>query len=167
MRYRVELARDFGAADSKRLIQWFKSLQDRLGRWHDRTELSRFIARTLANPGLLLQEPRASIELLKEVEKDISISSREVDALFRLATESEGRDQFDEWVKLYCGNIEHVSAEEPISVIERDRSAQGQTEPVAQAQAEPAAIFAEPVAETTESVQAQEPPPGRKRPNIT
>ncbi len=151
MRYRVELARDFGAPDSKRLIQWFKSLQDRLGRWHDRTELNRFITRALANPGLLLQEPRAAIELLKEVEKDISISSREVDALFRLATESEGRYQFDEWVKSYCGNVENVTVEEPVPTVQADHSAR--------AQIEPGPILADPVPAATASVQAEEPPP--------
>ena len=122
-----------------------------MGRWHDRTELNRFITRALANPGLLLQEPRAAIELLKEVEKDISISSREVDALFRLATESEGRYQFDEWVKSYCGNVENVTVEEPVPTVQADHSAR--------AQIEPGPILADPVPAATASVQAEEPPP--------
>jgi CHAD domain-containing protein len=159
MRYRVELARDLGAADTKPLIGWFKSLQDRLGRWHDRTELNRFITRALANPGVLLNEPRAAVELLKEVEKDISVSSREVDALFRLATESEGCYQFEEWVKSYCGNVENVTAEEPIPAVQADHSAPAQVEPIAQDQVGPASILAEPLPEATESIRVEEPPP--------
>ena len=49
MRYRVELARDLGAADAQPLIEWFKALQDRLGHWHDRQELNHFITGALAN----------------------------------------------------------------------------------------------------------------------
>ena len=151
MRYRVELARDLGAADTKPLIQWFKALQDRLGRWHDRTELSNFITRALANSSVLLKEPRAAVELLKEVEKEISISSREVDALFRLATKSEGRYQFAEWVKSYCENGEDVSTKEPTSAVQVDQS-----------QGEPSPILAEPVPEATASVQVEEPPPAQE-----
>lgn len=110
MRYRVELARDLGNPGAKPLIEWFKSLQDRLGRWHDRQELSRFITRALADSELLLNQPRVAVELLKEVEKDIALSVREVDAMFRLATASEGRRRFDSWVKSYCADGENVQA---------------------------------------------------------
>jgi CHAD domain-containing protein len=154
MRYRVELARDLGAADTKPLIQWFKALQDRLGRWHDRTELSSFITRALANSSLLLKEPRAAVELLKEVEKEISISSREVDALFRLAIKSDGRDQFEEWVKSYCENGEDVTAEEPTSAVQVDHSAPTRVEPPS--------ILPETAAEATESVQPEDPPPAQE-----
>lgn len=112
LRYRVELARDLGADDARAVIQWFKSMQDRLGRWHDRQELGHFIVRALANPQVLLEEPRVAIELLKEVEKDIAVSSREVDALFELATQSEGRGRLDAWIKAYC-NAPEGSAPPP------------------------------------------------------
>jgi CHAD domain-containing protein len=102
LRYRVELARDLGSDDARAVIQWFKSMQDRLGRWHDRQELSHFMTRALANSELLLKEPRVAVELLKEVEKDIAISAREVDAFFQLASNSEGRDRLDTWLKAFC-----------------------------------------------------------------
>jgi len=102
LRYRVELARDLGATQALALIQWFKLLQDRLGRWHDRQELSRFITRALAASDVLIEEPRVAVELLKEVERDIKISSREVDELFQLATDSDGARLLKEWVGSYC-----------------------------------------------------------------
>lgn len=102
LRYRVELARDLGATQAQSLIQWFKLLQDRLGHWHDRQELSRFITRALAGSDVLIEEPRVAVELLKEVERDIKISSREVDELFRQATDSDGASLLERWVHSYC-----------------------------------------------------------------
>jgi CHAD domain-containing protein len=109
LRYRVELARDLGADEAPRLIRWFKLLQDRLGHWHDRQELSRLITRALCNSELILEQPQVGIELLKEVEKNIKISKREVEQLFELAGESEGSHQFDEWLRSYC----HSAREAP------------------------------------------------------
>jgi hypothetical protein len=102
LRYRVELARDLGAEEAVALIKWFKSLQDRLGRWHDRQEMGRFITRALASSQVLMGEPRVAVELLKEVEKDIAVSAREVETFFKMASESEGRTLLDAWLKSYC-----------------------------------------------------------------
>jgi len=135
LRYRVELARDLGAEEARPLIKWFKSLQDRLGRWHDRQELGHFITRALASSEVLMQEPGVAVELLKEVEKDIAQSSREVEAFFKLAAEqAEGRARLDDWLKAYS---EPATASEPGSPAER-------TEPA------PAELAQEP---------AQQPPP--------
>jgi hypothetical protein len=113
LRYRVELARDLGADDARAVIQWFKSMQDRLGRWHDRLELARFITRALANSEVLLGEPGVAVELLKEVERDIGVSSREVDTFFQLVTHSEGRDRLDAWLNGYCRAAKGDAPEPP------------------------------------------------------
>jgi len=102
LRYWVELARDLGCSQVSALIGWFKLMQDRLGRWHDRQELGRFITRALANSDVLIAQPAVAVELLREVEKDLKISSREVEELFRLATQSEGARQLQRWLQSYC-----------------------------------------------------------------
>ena len=102
LRYRVELTRDLGAHEAPALIQWFKLLQDRLGHWHDRQELNHFITRALASSDLLMGQPRVAVELLREVEKNHKISSREMEELLRMASQSEGSRQLDNWLQSYC-----------------------------------------------------------------
>ncbi len=114
LRYRVELARDLGADDARAVIPWFKSMQDRLGRWHDRLELAHFITRALANSEVLLAEPGAAVELLKEVEKDVAVGSREVAFFFQLATHSEGRDRLETWLNAYCHAPEGGAPQPPV-----------------------------------------------------
>jgi hypothetical protein len=65
----------------------------------------------LASSEVLMQEPRVAVELLKEVEKDIAVSAREVEAFFKLAAEqAEGRARLDDWLKAYC---EPATASQP------------------------------------------------------
>jgi CHAD domain-containing protein len=110
LRYRLELARDLGAAQAPQFIKWFKLLQDRLGLWHDREELGRFIARAIAQSDVMLEEPRTAIELLKQVESGIRSSSRELDELFRLAGESESSREFEQWLARYVSAAPAESA---------------------------------------------------------
>jgi CHAD domain-containing protein len=152
MRYRVELARNMGVAGTKPLIGWFKSLQDRLGHWHDRQELNRFITRALAHPDLLLKEPRAAAEMLKEVQKDIAVSAREVDSLFRIAVGSEGRRQFDDWIQSYCGIENSGSLDDSVAAAQADVIAEGQAAPAMP-------ILTEPATEATDPTPPPEHPP--------
>jgi CHAD domain-containing protein len=135
LRYRIELARDLGADEARPVIQWFKSLQDRLGRWHDRHELSGYIAQALANSEVLLDQPRAGAEMLKEIEKDAALGRREVDEFFQLAVESEGRGGLDAWLKAYC----ETAFESPPAAAPTNNSESGQplAQPPEPRQAEP------------------------------
>jgi len=156
MRYRVELARDLGAADAKPLIEWFKALQDRLGRWHDRQELNHFITGALANSEVLLKQPRVAVDLLKEVERDITISSRLIDVVFQLATASEGSDQFERWIKSYSGSGDNGLAREPAWAPLADHIGEDQ---VADNQiGHSAPILAEPAPAATEPLSVETPP---------
>lgn len=110
LRYRVELARDLGATEAPALIQWFKLLQDRLGHWHDRQELTHFITRALAGPDVLMTQPRAAVELLREVEKNHKTSSREMEELLRIVSQSEGSRQLDNFLQSYCASTVNDSA---------------------------------------------------------
>jgi CHAD domain-containing protein len=102
LRYRVELARELGAEESPALIQWFKLLQDRLGHWHDRQELSRFITLALAGCDVMATQPRVAMELLREVERNLKISASEVEELFRLTGESEDSRRLTRWLQSNC-----------------------------------------------------------------
>jgi CHAD domain-containing protein len=99
LRYRIELARELGAEETGSLLEWFKKLQDGLGRWRDRVELSRVIARSIADPERLLNEPRASILLLNELERLNRRAEHEIDALLGGIEGSAGFKQCEGWVR--------------------------------------------------------------------
>jgi CHAD domain-containing protein len=113
LRYCIEMARDLGSAEAPALIAWFKMLQDRLGHWHDRQELSRFIARALTRSDVLITEPALAMELLREVERGNRISTREIDELFHIATESDGARLLDAWVQSYSSSAETAASAPP------------------------------------------------------
>ncbi len=99
LRYRIELARELGAEETGALLEWFKKLQDGLGRWRDRVELSRVIARSIADPERLLSEPRASILLLNELERLNRRAEQEIAALLGGIEGSVGFKQCEKWVR--------------------------------------------------------------------
>ncbi len=126
LRYRIELLRDLGARDTAAPLEWLRSLQDALGGWHDRLELGRCIAEALAAPETLHDQPRTSIMLLTELEKENRLAAAELDGLMREASDSPRRAQFDAWAALHdqarpppSRNIESVVAAETIPAGQR------------------------------------------------
>jgi CHAD domain-containing protein len=101
LRYRIELARELGAEDTGPILAWFKTLQDGLGRWRDRVELGRVIARAIADPELLLAQSRCSMQLLKELERLNRRADREVEELLRGLERSAGFARCEQWVKAH------------------------------------------------------------------
>ncbi len=102
LRYRIELARELGIEGTKPLLEWFKKLQDGLGRWRDRVELGRVIAGSIADPDRLLKESRASIVLLTELERLRRRSDRDVDELLHGISGSAGSARCEEWVTAHA-----------------------------------------------------------------
>ena len=126
LRYRIELMRDLGVQDTAAPLEWLRSLQDALGGWHDRLELGRCIAEALATPETLQDQPRASIILLKELERENRLAGAELDGLMREASESPLRAQFDTWIASHCEasqppTVEPVAAAEPIPAANTSR----------------------------------------------
>jgi len=124
LRYRIELLRDLGAQDTAAPLEWLRSLQDALGGWHDRLELGRCIAEALATPETLQDQPRMSIILLKELERESRLGAVELDRLMREASDSPRRTRFDAWAALHDEapqqqNIESVVAAEVIPASQR------------------------------------------------
>ncbi|HYA34660.1 MAG TPA: CHAD domain-containing protein [Candidatus Binataceae bacterium] len=99
LRYRIEIARDLGwrgAADNlKRLVQ----LQDRLGKWHDHVELQSRIAQSLADPDMILSEPRAAALLVREIERGGKATRSEARAILKSARENVGRAHLAQWIE--------------------------------------------------------------------
>ncbi|MBF6567623.1 MAG: CHAD domain-containing protein [Candidatus Binataceae bacterium] len=111
LRYRIELARELGTADTKPLIEWFKKLQDDLGRWRDRIELARIIASSIADPERLLTESRASIILLTELERILKRAGGEIQRQLDAARLSPGFAQCNAWVRLYVSQVASPQAD--------------------------------------------------------
>lgn len=118
LRYRIELLRDLGAKDTAPSLGWLRGLQDALGGWHDRLELGRRIADSLASPELLHDQPRVSIILLTELEKENRLAASELDELMHEASDSVRRAQFEAWIALHDAppqqNIEPAEAVDEI-----------------------------------------------------
>ena len=120
LRYRIELARELGADDTALLLDWFKKLQDGLGRWRDRVELSRVIARAIADPERLLNDPRASILLLNELERLNRRAEREIDSLLRGVEHAPGFAQCERWIRAHvrtADDAEQAPANAPTDAV--------------------------------------------------
>ena len=118
LRYRIELMRDLGAQDTAAALEWLRSLQDTLGGWHDRLELGRCIAEALATPERLHDQPRMSIILLTELEKEKKLAAVELDGLMREASDSPRRTQFDAWAALHDEASQQQQHIEPVVAAE-------------------------------------------------
>jgi len=118
LRYRIELARELGIDGTKPLLDWFKKLQDGLGRWRDRAELGRVIAASIADPEHLLKESRASIMLLTELEGLRRRADRDVDELLDGIGRSAGLACCEQWVGTHArpaAESESTAASPPIT----------------------------------------------------
>lgn len=105
LRYRTELAGEFGAGDVEPRLAWLRSLQDRLGRWHDRLELSLMISRTLRHSDVLMEQPAAAIDLMHEIERVKRLNANEIPSILRELAESAGRTKMDDFVAAYTAPL--------------------------------------------------------------
>jgi CHAD domain-containing protein len=107
LRYRIELARDLGAVGVDRALEFLKSIQDRLGRMHDRTECALMAAEALAVPDLLLKEPLSAALLLRRLAKEQQLQRAETDEILNAAV--EGAHAIERWVEEYGGRLDQQS----------------------------------------------------------
>jgi CHAD domain-containing protein len=70
LRYQVELARELGEVDAEPLLEWCRTLQERLGHWHDHQMLQHSIAEALARPEVVLSDLEAVQEGLAELARE-------------------------------------------------------------------------------------------------
>jgi len=70
LRYRAELLAELGEATAKPQVKTLKSLQDKLGDWHDRIVLLQLIAEFISRPEFLVDHPAAGRALLAEMERE-------------------------------------------------------------------------------------------------
>ena len=104
LRYRIELARDLGAADCDLPLKILKSLQDGLGGLHDRDQCARMAAKVLANPALLIRYPHPASLALRRIAKE-----QEIERAATIRILSEAREQsprIESWVEKYCARSE-------------------------------------------------------------
>jgi CHAD domain-containing protein len=107
LRYRIELARELGAAESDAPLKSLKSLQDRLGRLHDRGEFARLAAEAIARPELLIREPRAASLLLRRLAREQEAERAESGIV--IAEAEAGAAATEQWVERYRGLSERES----------------------------------------------------------
>jgi len=111
LRYRIELARDLGAADCDLPLKFLKSLQDGLGSLHDRGQCALMAVKVLANPDLLIRDPRPASLVLRRIAKE---QETERAATIRILGEARARSpRIERWVEQYCARPEIEPAPEP------------------------------------------------------
>ena len=104
LRYRIELARDLGAADCDLPLKILKSLQDGLGDLHDRDQCAQMAAKVLANPGLLIRDPRPASLVLRRIAREQEI---ERTATIRILGEARAQSpRIESWVEKYRAQSE-------------------------------------------------------------
>jgi CHAD domain-containing protein len=85
LRYRAELLAEFGDGNAKSLVKDLKSLQQALGRWHDRHVLFQSVAEFAARPDFLMSHPEIVRCLLNEIEKERNEEVRTVEEIIKRA----------------------------------------------------------------------------------
>jgi CHAD domain-containing protein len=104
LRYRIELVRDLGSSAAQVALASLKTLQGELGRWHDSTEMARAVAEALADPQFLLQHPRATAAILRNIDRNNALQLARIRRL--LAATQEGvveHSVVHNWIAGYCG----------------------------------------------------------------
>lgn len=97
LRYRTELLYDVGYRQLKAQLKWLAGLQEALGVWHDRQVLDQAVAEAVARPEILLNELQTVRLLLAALESGRSHQSKDIDKIFRLATEPAGHKRMESW----------------------------------------------------------------------
>jgi len=113
LRYRLEMAREFGAVEAEEHLRWLRSLQDRLGRWHDRREFCRSVARTLSRQSLLMARAKAAIYLLREAQRNEQMARREAQSVMLEVLDSPARTSFDAWIDRFIRQDASAAASAP------------------------------------------------------
>src|SRR5208282_3368972 len=113
LRYRIELARDLGAADCDLPLKFLKSLQDGLGDLHDRGQCALMAAKVLANPDLLIRDPRPASLVLRRIAREQEIERA---ATIRILGQARAQSpRIERWVEKYCARSEIEPAPEPVA----------------------------------------------------
>jgi len=129
LRYRIELARDLGVADCDSPLKVLKSLQDGLGGLHDRDQCARMAAKALANPDMLVRDPRPASLVLLRMAKEQEVEHAATSEI--LGEARAGSHRIERWVEKYCvteSPASSVATEAGESVVEAN-SRGGQKEP--------------------------------------
>jgi len=81
LRYRAELIRQLGDGNRSAVLDSLKTIQDLLGKWHDRQSLQVVIAEAVAQPELLIREPvlaRVALQELERIQVDEEKQARDI-----------------------------------------------------------------------------------------
>ncbi len=105
LRYRAELLAELGDAAAKPRIKSLKSLQDKLGDWHDRIVLLQLIAEFISRPEFLVDHPAAGRALLAEMERERHKNEMATNAILKSAEKTR-----DAWGDLPPEVVQETSA---------------------------------------------------------
>jgi CHAD domain-containing protein len=117
LRYCKELAQDLGYEEVPVPLNWLKSLQDRLGRWHDRVQLARIAMEALSKADLLLTAPRPVSLLLKRLARELLSEATKVKSLLAAVKDDDELLQLETWVASHCEETTPEATKQHLSAI--------------------------------------------------
>jgi CHAD domain-containing protein len=106
LRYRIELVRDLGEHDAQAALGFLRSLQDELGRWHDKAELFRLTAEALADPEFLLKHTRLVAVLLHKSDREQTVQQQRIQRLLTSTLASVEGSTLNHWIVRYCRELQ-------------------------------------------------------------
>jgi CHAD domain-containing protein len=97
LRYCIELAQHLGDEEVPVPLNWLKSLQDRLGQLHDRTQLARIAMEAFSEADLLLTAPRSVSLLLKRLARELLCEATQLKLLLAEVKQSDELSRLETW----------------------------------------------------------------------
>ncbi len=98
LRYHVELARELGEVEAEPLLEWCRTLQERLGDWHDHQMLQQSIAEALARPQAVLSDLETVQAGLAELGRERRAFPPDDPAILADAQAEAGHKAFANWL---------------------------------------------------------------------
>jgi CHAD domain-containing protein len=105
LRYAIEVARELEiGADSAPVLKWLKTIQDGIGKLHDRAEMVRLASKALAKPKFLSKELRPASRALATLAREHDVIVGDTRTLVELFARAEQTESITRWVSGFPGS---------------------------------------------------------------
>jgi len=112
LRYLIEVFDALGVEGSSEILTWLRSLQGRLGGWHDLEVFEQMLLRMVGRPKFLRDHLETAMKIEKLIARNRQAKKKYVEKFFAVAVDSEGSQRLKTWT---AGRLAGL-AEEPVQV---------------------------------------------------
>ncbi|HKS96653.1 MAG TPA: CHAD domain-containing protein [Terriglobia bacterium] len=97
LRYLVEVFDALGVGDSGDVLTWLRSLQARLGGWHDLEVFEQMLLKMVARPKFLRDHLETAMKIENLIARNRQAKKRYVEKFFTVAVDTPGSQQLRNW----------------------------------------------------------------------